>query len=684
MTLAFALVWISACYSQSPPSPVNRNAGLSSVLTAKTLPSRRQDFDRQPVYLANDLGANYTPKATTFKVWAPTAESVTLNLFGTNAANTHKRVSMAPSSDGVWIAVVQGDQHLAEYLYEITHEDEASNDLLSYLVADPYSKACTANSQRSMVVDLRQTDPADWNQDSFVQLKCNTDAILYELHVRDFSIHPTSGVSQASRGKYSGVYESGTRNLDGLSTGIDHLSELGITHVHLLPIQDYPFGQEKENPDSYSWYDWGYGTTFFQTPEGSYASNPDDLSRQRELKQLVKEFHKRKLGVVLDIVFNHTAATGTNQGSIFDMIAPHYFYRFNDDGTYSSASGCGNDLATERPMVRKFILDTVRFWMEEYHIDGFRFDLMGLIDRETMLAVYREAKRINPNALIYGEGWDMERNLPAEQMMTQAYVQGTDIAAFNDGLRDTIKGPVWDAATPGLVQTGVARQGREAFIGNLKAQITASNIKIDSPNESIQYASSHDDHCLWDKINLSAVNETESNRVKMHRLSLGIVLTSQGVPFLHAGDEFLRSKNGVKNSYNSNDPDVNPIQWSLKNENKATYEYHRGLIELRRKHPAFRMTSRSEVDKHFQIINQPNEKVYAYRLIDAANQDEWAEIVVIFNTGRQSVEIPVLGDWNIVVNGERTGTHTLNRQKDLITVSPISILVAHKVNDQRD
>lgn len=644
----------------------------------ETLPPRRPDFDQLPVYSGDDLGVAYTPQATTFKLWAPTAKSVTLQFFRAGEQASHDQLEMKKAEAGTWNAHVESNLHGIEYLYRIEHQDIDTGETHTVLVADPYTRACVANSGRSVIADLDRSDPTNWEEDNFVTLGHNTDAILYEVHLRDFTIHSSSGVSINKRGKYLGAAEPGTVNAEGLTTGIDHLSELGVTHVHLLPIQDYPFGDETQSAENYDWYDWGYGTTFFQTPEGSYSSNPHDLSRQKELKQLIQAFHNRTMGVILDVVFNHTAATGINHGSIFDRVTPYYFYRFNEDGSYCGSSGCGNDLATERPMVRKFIVDTIRFWMNEYHVDGFRFDLMGLIDRKTMSEIYREAKKINPSVLIYGEGWSMERNLPAEQMMTQANVSGTNIAAFNDGIRDTVKGPVWDPEAPGFVQTGTLRNGADDFIGNLKGQITANRIPVATPNETVQYISAHDDHCLWDKILLSTPEQSRDERERMDRLAIGIVLTSQGIPFLHAGDEFLRSKNGVKNSYNSNAPDVNPIKWGLKTENLSTYQYYRGLIELRKKHPAFRMTTKQDVDRHFQRIQTDQPAVYAYRLKDAANDDIWREIVVILNGSRNTSDLALPGTWKVVVNHEKAGTQTIETQNNRINTAPISITVAYR------
>ena len=512
-----------------------------------------------------------------------------------------------------------------------------------------------------------------------MELKHNVDAVLYEAHVRDLSIHPASGIS--ARGKFLGLAETGTQSPEGLSTGLDHLTDLGITHVHLLPVNDYADGDERQPVDKYTWYNWGYDPALYLAPEGSYTSDPDGTARQQEFKRLVQAFHEHHLGVVVDVVFNHTASTGRQPFSVFDQIVPGYFYRTDATGHYANATGCGNEVASERTMVRKFIVDTIKYWLTEYHVDGFRFDLMGILDRETMLAVYREARQINPNAIIYGEGWDMEHVLPASQMMTQANVFGTGIAAFNDGLRDNIKGDAMNGPAPGFVQgAGAPYGGMNRLWLNLKGQSTGRGdqiIPVFSPNESINYASVHDDLCLWDKLAVSAANAPENLRISMDKLAAGIVLTAQGVPFLSEGDEFLRSKRGVSNSYNNNDPDVNPINWSLKARHRDVFDYYKGLILLRKSHPAFRMTERAMVDQSLIFATNAPANVVEYALHDHANGDAWKNIIVIYNGNGHGQDLPVAGDWSIVANDQRAGVESLQTSQNQVHVEPFSLVIAH-------
>jgi pullulanase len=335
-------------------------------------------------------------------------------------------------------------------------------------------------------------------------------------------------------------------------------------------------------------------------------------------------------------------------------------------------------------MARKFIVDSIKYWMREYHVDGFRFDLMGILDRDTMLEVQREARKINPNVIIYGEGWDMEKVLPPQQMMTQANVSGTGIATFNDGIRDNIKGSPTGTA-PGFVQGAAPPQGgMERFRLNLKGQSTGGGdrgIDVFSPNESINYDSAHDDLCLWDKLQLSAADAPEAMRINMDKLAAGIVLTAQGVPFLHAGDEFLRSKNGVSNSYKDNDPRVNPIDWSLKAKHRDVFDYYHGLILLRRSHPAFRMTDKAAVDAALDFAPNPPENVVAYVIRNHANGDAWRNILVIYNGTAEGRDLKIAGKWSIVADDQKAGVEELQTSDGGIHVEPFSLVVAHTEGD---
>jgi pullulanase len=630
-------------------------------------------------YSRDDLGATYGPQATSLKLWAPMASKVEVALFEDAATALFALTPMTRDSDGIWSATIPGNLDGKYYLYQVALPVSKGGEPGVVQVNDPYARGCSANTGRTLIYDPAKTDPEGWQQDQFVGLRRNADAILYEVHIRDFSINADSGIS--SRGKYLGMVETGARTPEGERSGLDHLVELGITHVHLLPVNDYAGGDERQKAEAYTWYNWGYDPVLYNTPEGSYATDPDGTARQKEFKKLVQVFHQHHIGVIMDVVFNHTASTGFKPFSIFDKIFPGYYYRTEASGRYANATGCGNEFASERPMARKFIVDSIKYWMTEYHVDGFRFDLMGILDRDTMIEVYREARKINPCAIIYGEGWDMEKVLPRNLMMNQANVAGTGIAAFNDGFRDNVKGDAGNGAAPGYVQgAGAPYGGMERFRLNIKGQSTGrgdASIPVSSPNESINYASVHDDLCLWDKLQVSAANVPENLRINMDKLAAGIVLTSQGVPFIHAGDEFLRSKNGVSNSYNDNDPRVNPIDWGLKAKHRDVFDYYRGLIALRKAHPAFRMTEKAAVDQALVFATHVPDNLVEYVIKNSANGDSWRNILVIYNGSEQGREVKMSGDWIIVVNGQRAGVETLQTVSDQIHVEPFSLLIAH-------
>jgi pullulanase len=648
---------------------------LAAVSAPAQLVQRLQTYR----YAGDDLGAVYGHMTTTIKLWTPMAGAVSVVLFNDPTNEMVSSVPMTHSDEGIWSVELKGDFAGKYYQYEIVSLSP-SGERNRMKVNDPYARGCSANSGRTLIYDPALTIPDGWEQDRFVSLQNNVDAILYEVHVRDFSINANSGIPDANRGKYLGMVQSGTKTPTGEATGLDHLKELGVTHVHLLPVFDYANGDERQKAGEYTWYNWGYDPVLYNTPEGSYATNPDGTTRQKEFKQMVQAFHRNHIGVVMDVVFNHTAATGMANDSIFDKVYPGYYFRMDPPGRYANSTSCGNELASERPMVRKFIVDSIKYWMTEYHVDGFRFDLMGILDRDTMEEVYHEARKINPNAIVYGEGWDMERVLPASKMMTQAYVYDTGIAAFNDGIRDNSRGDNEPPATGFVQGTRPQFGGIERFKLEIKGQNTGKEkqiIKVFSPNETINYVSAHDDLCLWDKLTLSTTGVPEPLRKNMDKLAIGVILTAQGVPFIHAGDEFLRSKTLNANSYNNNDPQVNPINWSLKDKNQDIFNFYRGMIALRKAHAAFRMADKEMVDRSLHFLENVPSNVVAYVLMDHANGDAWRNILVVYNGTKQAQEINAAGNWTIVANDKAAGTDALQTFSNQIRVEPCSLVVAH-------
>lgn len=612
-------------------------------------------------YSGNDLGDVYSAAATTFCLWAPTAQSVNVLLFDTaGSASPSGTYAMSKSEKGTWKASVDGNLNGKYYQYKITLY--VNGILTTYNVDDPYSYGSSANSEKTLIYDSTQTNPTGWSNDKYVTLKNNVDAIIYEMHVRDYTINSSSGVKQDYIGKYLGLTQTGTKSAEGESTGLDNIKDLGVTHVEVMPAYDYGTGDETEANTSYDWYNWGYDPVLYNNPEGSYATNPNGTARQNEYKQMIEAFHNNGIGVIADSVYNHTYQTGDSQYSIFDKIVPGYYYRVNDNGTYTNGSGCHNDIASERPMVRKLIVDSVKYWVSQYHVDGIRFDIMGLIDKQTMEEALSAAKAINPDFIGYGEGWGNSTT-----RMTQTSIPGSGLAAFNDGIRDN---------TNNFAENfGV--QNLDKFINEIKGNLMSSNIKLTTPNETINYAACHDNLNLWDLI---SANTTVSNsdKLKMDALTNTIMFTSQGIPFFAEGDEFGRSKNGNYNSYNDNDPNVNPINWALKSQNKSLYNYYKGLIALRKAHPAFRMTDNSMIEKDIVFDTTTSDDQFVqYTIQNNANGDSWKNIFVAYNGGSSAKKVSVSGSWEVVVNDKNAGVDSLGTVKDEVTVPAYSSIIMY-------
>lgn len=612
-------------------------------------------------YGGNDLGDVYSQGSTSFCLWAPTAQNISILLFDTaGAASPSNTYAMSKAENGTWKASISGDLNGKYYQYKITLY--VNGNLTTYNVDDPYSYGSSANCGKSLIYDSTQTNPAGWSNDKYVTLKNNVDAIIYEMHVRDYTISSTSGVKQEYMGKYLGLAETGTKSAEGESTGLDNIKDLGVTHVELMPTYDYGTGDETESNTNYDWYNWGYDPVLYNTPEGSYATNPNGTARQSEYKQMVQAFHNNGIGVVADSVYNHTYQTGGSQFSIFDKIVPGYYYRINDDGTYSNGSSCNDDIASERPMVRKFIVDSVKYWVSQYHVDGIRFDIMGLIDKQTMEEALSAAKAINPNFIGYGEGWGNSTD-----RMTQVSVPGSGLASFNDGIRDNTNNFAENTNMPAL----------DEFIKDIKGQLMSRSIALTTPNETVNYATCHDDLNLWDRIS-AYTNVSNSDKLKMDALTNTIIMTSQGIPFFAEGDEFGRSKNGNYNSYNDNDANVNPINWTLKSQNKSLYNYYKGLVELRKAHPAFRMTDNSMIDKDMVFDTTTGDSQFVeYAIQNNANSDSWKNIYVAYNGGSSDRKVTLNGTWTVVVNGKNAGVDSLGTVKDEVTVPAYSSVIMY-------
>jgi pullulanase len=607
-------------------------------------------FDRYPVYSGKDLGLRYSPSASAFRIWAPTAEAARLLLYADDRSPVPiKIVELSKGQDGTWWTNLSGNWKNFRYAFSARINNEWRKE-----VPDPYARAVGLNGKRAVILDLSHTDPPGWTLDkspAFSAANLPTDAVIYELHLRDISIHPGSGIRE--KGKYAGLAEWDTRNSDGLTTGLSHLKELGVTHLHLLPFFDYN-SVDESRPDSLQ-YNWGYDPLNYDAPEGSYSTNPEDAAvRIRELKQMIAAIHRHGLRIIMDVVYNHTALT---DASVFNELVPGYYYRHKKDNSLSNATGCGNETASEMPMFRKFMLESVLFWAREYHIDGFRFDLMGVHDITTMNLLSDSLHRLRPDILLYGEGWTAgDCPLPDSTRALKKNVSRLHgIAVFGDDLRDGIKGSVFDAHNKGFVA------GNEGLAESVKFGISAAcfHPQIDyskvnyshaafatAPAQVITYCECHDNNTLWDKLTLSRPEASAGDKEKMQRLALTIVLTSQGIPFLSEGTEFLRSKKGIDNSYNAGDS-INAIDWSVKKQQLPLVQYLQGLIRMRREHPAFRMTTADQIRRYLHFETAPAGCV-AYTLDGAGAKDSWKFIYIAFNGSGTASQLSLPGgDWHV-------------------------------------
>ncbi len=628
-----------------------------------------EEFERKYTYAGSDLGAVWTREKTAFRLWAPTAKSVKVNLYRSGDPGVSDRIEqleMKPSVAGTWTAEAMGDQNGVYYTYLV------ELDVVTREVCDPYARTTGVNGHRAMILDLSATDPEGWEAD------CNphegkpiTDSILYELHVRDLSIDESSGIRQ--KGKYLGLIEEGTKTPEGIPTGLSHIKSLGITHLHLLPTYDY--GSVDEAHLDTPQFNWGYDPVNFNVPEGSYASDPfHGEVRVKEMKQMIQGLHRAGIGVVLDVVYNHVYEGDT---FCFNQIVPQYFSR-TKNGVYSDGSGCGNDTASERSMVRKYIVDSVKYWADEYHVDGFRFDLVGLLDVETINELVSTVRAKHPSTIFYGEGWTLDTQLTKPDVLLAVQENShltPGFAYFSDTYRDALRGYVFDDTAFGYVA------GAPGLEGEVRACFAASPDWCHSPTQTINYASCHDNMSLFDRLTLSAADATLEERVRMNNLAAAMVLLSQGVPFFQAGEEMLRSKplgNGAyeHNSYASPDS-VNSIKWNDlgKPLYASTADYYRGLIAVRKAHPTLRLRSAAAVAQQVFPLEGLDENVTGFHLRGSADDPAQA-IVVIFNPNRTptTVELPK-GKWNLIVGDQTAGTDPLLTVTGAVSVAPISATV---------
>nr|WP_227494810.1 type I pullulanase [Bacillus mycoides] len=609
---------------------------------------RSEEFDNLFYYGGNDLGNIYTPQHTKFRLWAPTASEAKLVTYKKWSDKIGTEINMQQGEKGTWKAELKGNQKGLFYTYKVKIGDKWTE------AVDPYVRAASVNGDKGAVVDLEETNPKKWKANKKPKFKNPEDAIIYELHVRDLSIQPESGIKQ--KGKYLGVTEKGTKGPEGVKTGLDHMKDLGVTHVQFLPIFDYASVNEENLNEPQ--YNWGYDPKNFNVPEGSYSTNPfEPTVRITELKQMIQTLHDNNLRVVMDVVYNHMYNAAESN---FHKLVPGYYYRYNEDGTLANGTGVGNDTASERKMMRKFMVDSVTYWAKEYNLDGFRFDLMGIHDYETMNEIRKAVNQIDPSIILHGEGWDLNTPLAAELKANQKNADKMKgIAHFNDNIRDGLKGSVFEEKENGFVN------GKQNMEDRIKKGITAgidydtNSSTYQDPEQVLTYVEAHDNHTLWDKLELTNPGESEEVRKQMHKLSSSILLTSQGIPFLHAGQEFMRTKYGDHNSYKSPDS-INQMDWLRRAAFNNEVEYMKGLIDLRKKYSAFRMTSAEQIKKYVAFIDVPK-NVVAYTIDGKGSGNKSEYFMVAHNANREAVDItlPSKGPWKVLVNENQAGSKTL-------------------------
>lgn len=642
--------------------------------------------DEYPVKQGSVKEVAYSMNETTFTLWSPNADSVCVNIYeegigGEPVLTQH----MVRRVDGAWETSIVGNWKGYFYTFRVW---ESKTKWELHETPGIFATAVGVNGQRGAIVNLAETNPQGWEKDKRPAMNHPSDAIVYELHHRDFSIHPSSGIK--NKGKFLALTEHGTVSPEGELTGIDHLEELGVTHIQILPSYDYGSIDETKLADNR--YNWGYDPVNYNVPEGGYSTDPYTPEvRIREFKQMIQALHKAGFRVILDVVYNHTYDVAESN---FTQTCPDYFYRTREDGSLGNASGCGNETASERPMMRKFMIESVRYWVEEYHLDGFRFDLMAIHDIETMKAIRKMLDGIDPSILLYGEGWAAETPLtPEEARPMKANINKMPgIGAFSDELRDALRGSCFDdkdeaflAGEPGHEQS--MRFGIVGAIAHPQVDMKRVNYSREpwalQPYQMIAYASCHDDMMLTDRLRSSVKPAKGKGTIKdnelkrLDELAQTAILTSQGIPFIFAGEEIMRDKKGVHNSYCSPD-DVNAIDWSLKAKNKDLFDYYSSLIHFRKFSPALHIGNADEIRKHLEFFDTL-EGVVAYRIKDHAAGDFHDEIIVILNANREPVTITLPteeyyetfledGVFDFQAHSPKKGTATVAPQSAMILV----------------
>lgn len=634
-----------------------------------------KEFEDAYYYDGDDLGATWTSEKTSFRVWAPTAEEMSVNLYesGTETEkNLIETIPMTADVKGTWVAEKEGDLNGTYYTYSVTI------DGVTREAVDPYARTTGVNGKRGMIIDLESTNPKNWDADSNPHAgEGINDAIIYELHMRDLSSDESSGIENV--GKYLSLTETGTKTKSGIPTGVDHIKDLGATHVHLLPFYDYGSVNETFTKDNL--FNWGYDPQNYNVPEGSYSTDPyHGEVRVSEVKQMVSSMHENDLGIVMDVVYNHVHNA---EAFGFNILVPGYFSRVGDDGSYSNGSGCGNDTASERLMVKKYIVDSVNYWADEYHIDGFRFDLVGLIDAETVNEIVETVHEKHPDVIFYGEGWKMDTKVTKDDVELATMFNAQDMpnfAFFNDSIRDGLKGNVFDSTQTGYASgaAGMESKMTDCFLG--------ADSWCPNPSQTINYASCHDNNTLFDRLQISRKDASKEDLIKMNNLAASVYMLAEGVPFMQAGEEMLRTKTNDdgtfnENSYSSGDQ-VNSIKWNDLNDETYmnVYEYYKGLIAFRKEHAALRLSTADQVADAVKAVDKLDKNVLAFSIDGSKVENETAEgIFIIYNANDKKTKVTLPeGKWNVCINDAQAGIKSLKTVSGKVTVEPISTLVLVK------
>lgn len=607
----------------------------------------------------------YTPEKTTFTFWSSVAEKMEVRLYNTYDAAEFDVITLQEQEGDFWTATIKGDQVGKFYTVCSYQGGEWGQESPGI-----FAKAVSVNGQKAAIIDMQTTNPEGWENDQRPAMTDMTDIVVYETHMRDFTISDQSGIT--NKGKFVAMTETGAKTTDGLTSGVDHLKELGITHIQILPMYDY--GSVDETTLALNKYNWGYDPVNYNVPEGGYSTNPyDPTTRIREAKAMIQALHAAGIRVVMDVVYNHTFSV---EGCALGRVVPNYFYRMNEDGTYANGSGCGNETASDKEMMRKFMVESVCYWAREYHIDGFRFDLMGIHDQETMRQIRAALDEIDPTIITYGEGWAaMAPAYPYEQLaMKQWTYTMPRVGAFSDDIRNALIGSPFDHHR-GFASGNT--DAREAVRNGLVAYPEWSG----EPMQHVSYITCHDNYCLRDRIEVAAAEETETTKLRMNKLAQTTVMVSQGMTFFYGGEELFRTKQGIENSYQSPDS-INTIPWENKKLYSDLYQYYCEIIKIRRQHKGFRLGTAELVKNHVEFPETNNEGLIIYRIKDLQGIDQAASLVVLLNGTAEAIEAEIPQATYTVLaqdaQANANGMGTIEAGK--VQVAPYSATILAEIN----